>query len=108
MIDFDPERQIAIMPQDLAMKFMVWAGFYNSLELSPCKSFSRFSRNGKALFSKADSDRLDRLQKVLFDCFEPASISSAMESLKKAKDSGEPCPFPEESLNELFGKISLI
>ena len=67
MIDFDPNTQIALMPQDVAMKFMTWASYYNGLDLTPGKSF-------------ADA------------------------SLKRAKELGEPCPFPEESLNALFGK----
>ena len=32
------------MPQDVAMKFMVWAGYYNGLELVPGESFARFTR----------------------------------------------------------------
>ena len=91
------------MPQDVAMKFMIWAGYYNGLELQKGSSFSRFTRNGRPLFSMADAERLDRLQDVLFKCFDCVSVSRSMESLRKAKELGEPCPFSEESLNELFG-----
>lgn len=104
MIDFDPETQIALMPQDVAMKFMVWAGYYNGLDLEEGSSFKRFLKDGRPLFAKADAERLDRLQDVLFKCFDCVSVSRAMANLKKAKETGEPCPFPEESLDELFGK----
>lgn len=103
MIDFDPNTQIALMSQDVAMKFMVWAGYYNGLELEEGSSFRRFTRGGKPLFARADAERLDRLQSVLFKCFDCISVSRAMASLKKAKELGEPCPFTEESLNNLFG-----
>ena len=103
MIDFDPSNQIALMSQDIAMKFMIWAGYYNGLELQEGSSFSRFMRNGRSLFAKADAERLDRLQDVLFKCFDCVSVSRSMASLKKAKELGEPCPFTEESLNALFG-----
>lgn len=103
MIDFDPSTQIALMSQDIAMKFMIWAGYYNGLELQEGSSFSRFKRNGRPLFVKADAERLDRLQDVLFKCFDCVSVSRSMASLKKAKEIGEPCPYSEESLNELFG-----
>lgn len=103
MIDFDPNTQIALMPQDVAMKFMTWASYYNGLDLLPGKSFACFSRNGKPLFAKADAERLDRLKSVLFKCFEPASVANATASLKRARELGEPCPFPEESLNAIFG-----
>ena len=103
MIDFDPSTQIALMSQDIAMKFMIWAGYYNGLELQEGSSFNRFMRNGRSLFAKADAERLDRLQDVLFKCFDCVSVSRSMASLKKAKEIGEPCPYSEESLNELFG-----
>ena len=104
MIDFDPKTQIALMPQDVAMKFMTWASYYNGLDLVPGKSFSSFFDDGKPLFSKEDAARLDRLKDVLFKCFEPTSVASATAALKRAKELGEPCPYSEESLNALFGK----
>lgn len=57
MIDFDPNTQEALLSQDLAMKFLVWA----------------------------------------------ASVAGACAQMMKAKQLGEPCPFSEASLNELFG-----
>ena len=103
MIDFDPNTQIALMPQDIAMKFMIWASYYNGLELQEGGSFSRFRKKGRPLFAKADAERLDRLQDVLYKCFDCVSVSRSMASLKKARELGEPCPFTEESLNALFG-----
>ena len=104
MIDFDPNTQEALMPADTAMKFMTWAGYYNGLDLVPGKSFADFKRDGRSLFAKSDAERLDRLTGVLFKCFEPASVANAMAVLKHAKALGEPCPFPEESLDSLFGR----
>jgi len=99
MIDFDPNVEDVLMPQDLAMKFMIWAGYYNGLSLEKGKSFGRFGK-----FTGSDILRLDRLQNVLFKCFDAPSVESAMKSIKQAKINGEQCPFSEESLNELFGK----
>lgn len=31
MIDFDPSVKDVLMPSDLAMKFMIWAAFFNGL-----------------------------------------------------------------------------
>lgn len=104
MIDFDPNTQDALMPADTAMKFMTWTSFYNGLDLVPEKSFSSFEKDGKPLFSAEDAARLDRLKDALFKCFEPASVANAVVALKKAKALGEPCPFPEAALNQLFGK----
>ena len=103
MIDFDPNTQIALMPQDIAMKFMIWAGYCHGLELQEGSSFKRFIKDGRPLFAKTDAERLDRLQDVLFRCFDCVSISKSMASLRKAKELGEACPFTEESLNLLFG-----
>lgn len=91
------------MSADTAMKFMVWASYYNEIELSPGKSFTDCSKDGKPMFGKKDAGRLDRLKDALFKCFEPSSVASAMSAMQKAKEYGEPCPFTEESLNDLFG-----
>jgi len=99
MIDFDPNIEDVLMPQDLAMKFMIWAGYYNDLTLMPDCSFGRFGK-----FTGADILRLDRLQSVLFKCFDSASVDAAMKNIRQAKINGEQCPFSEDSLNELFGK----
>jgi len=103
MIDFDPSVKDVLMPQDLAMKFMIWAGYYNGLDLVKGQSFARFGK-----FSGSDVERLDRLQTVLFKCFQQESVSAAMRSIRQARINGEPCPFPEESLNELFGNTVTI
>lgn len=98
MIDFDPKQGDVLMSQDVAMKFIIWAVYFKGLELDRGKSFARFEK-----FSPSDVERLDRLQVALFKCFEPESVKAASENLKKAKESGEVCPFPEEYLNSLFG-----
>ena len=103
MIDFDPNTQEALMPADTAMKFMIWASYYNGLDLEPGKSFSGFKKDGKCLFAAENAARLDRLKAVLFKCFEPESVARSVAAMKKAKELGEPCPFPEGALNELFG-----
>ena len=91
------------MPADTAMKFMIWASYYNGLELAPEVSFADMTRDGKHLFGEEDAARLDRLKDVLFKCFEACSVSKSIAAMKKAKEVGEQCPFSEESLNALFG-----
>jgi len=99
MIDFNPNEGEVLMSQDIAMKFMVWAGYYNDLVLEPGMSFARFGK-----FTGADIYRLDNIQNVLFKCFDPASVARSMNSIRRAKACGEQCPYSEESLNGIFGK----
>lgn len=79
MIDFDPKTQEAFLSQDLAMKFLVWAAYYNGIVPEENRSFGTYG---------------------LF-----ASVAAACAQMKKAKQLVEPCPFGEASLNELFGKL---
>lgn len=103
MIDFNPEKQEAIMSQELAMKFLVWAVYYNGLELSEACSFLSYKNNdGTKKFAKADAERLDRIKDVLFKCFGASSVRNASLQMKKARELGEQCPFTLESLNQLF------
>lgn len=99
MIDFDPKTQEAFLSQDLAMKFLVWAAYYNGIVPEENRSFGTYG-----LFADIDAQRLDRIKDALFKCFGSASVAAACAQMKKAKQLGEPCPFGEESLNELFGK----
>lgn len=99
MIDFDPNTQEAILSQDLAMKFLVWAVYYNDLELAETHSFASYGE-----FSTVDVQRLDRIKDALFKCFGAQSVANASFQMRKARQLGEQCPFGEESLNELFGR----
>lgn len=98
MIDFDPNTQEALLTQDLAMKFLVWAVYYNDLELSEGMSFAAYGA-----FDDADAQRLDRVKDALFKCFGAQSVANASFQMRKARQLGEPCPFGEDALNALFG-----
>lgn len=99
MIDFDPNTQEAFLSQDLAMKFLVWAAYYNCIVPTEDTSFESYG-----CFSNADAQRLDRIKDALFKCFGSASVAGACAQMMKAKQLGEQCPFSEASLNDLFGK----
>lgn len=98
MIDFDPNTQEAFLSQELAMKFLVWAAYYNGIVPAEDITFASYG-----VFSSADAQRLDRIKNALFKCFGSASVAGACAQMMKAKRIGEPCPFSETSLNELFG-----
>lgn len=97
MIDFNPNTQEAFLTPDLAMKFLVWAVYYNKLELGPERSFSSYG-----IFGKEDADRLDRIKEALYKCFGAQSVENASAQMRKAKELGEQCPFTRESLDEIF------
>ena len=99
MIDFDSNTQEALLTQDLAMKFLVWAVYYNELELGERRSFASYG-----CFEADDAERLDRVKGALYNCFGAQSVANASFQMRKARQLGEPCPFGEESLNELFGR----
>lgn len=80
------------------MKFLVWAVYYNDLELEEDKSFASYGS-----FSVVDAQRLDHVKDALFKCFGAQSVANASFQMRKARQLGEPCPFSEVSLNELFG-----
>ena len=108
MIDFDPRTQEAIMTPDVAMKFLIWAAYFNGIEPEPSKSFGSYMKKGSGtpLFSQADAERLDRLKEALFKCFDAPSVARSVAQLKQAKVNGEQCPFPEDMLNMMFGKAN--
>lgn len=103
MIDFDPSINDVILPPDLAMQFLVWAVYYNGIELKEDTSFSSYACNGKALFAPEDAARLDRIKAALFKCFDQGSVDRSSAQLRKAKALGEICPFPKPALDALFG-----
>lgn len=104
MIDFDPNTQEVLMTPDLAMRFLIWAVYYNGIEPKCGKSFARFTNNdGSKKFADNDVDRLDRIQEALFKCFDPPSVKKSVAQLRLAKEKNEICPFGETELNMLFG-----
>lgn len=86
------------MSQELAMKFLVWAVYYNELELDETRSFTSYG-----CFDIADAQRLDRIKDTLYKCFGAQSVANAGAQMKKARVLGETCPFSEDALNGLFG-----
>lgn len=89
------------MPAQLAMQFLVWAVYYNDLELKENVSFAAYGK-----FSADDAARLDRIKQALFRCFDQQSVDRSSEQMRMAKRMGEKCPFPQEALNGLFGAAS--
>lgn len=87
------------MTPDVCMKFLVWAYYYHGV--MPQKGVS-FSECGK--FSAEDVERLDGLKETLFKCFEEASVQNACKQFALAKQRQEPCPFPQEALDQMFAR----
>ncbi|MCQ2229299.1 MAG: hypothetical protein MJZ13_06095 [Bacteroidales bacterium] len=104
MIDFDPTTQDIIMPPDMAMRFLIWAAYFNGIEPMVGKSFADYANgSGEKMFAAADAARLDRLQVALFQCFDRQSVANSVAQLRMARVRGEQCPYSEESLNQMFG-----
>ena len=88
-----------LLTPDIAMQFMVWSYFYH--DIHPEKNVS-YSKCGK--FSEEDAKRLDELKDMLFKCFEEESVNNACKQFQLAKVRQEPCPFPQETLDNMFAK----
>lgn len=101
MIDYDPNTSEVLMSAQLAMQFLVWAVYYNDLELKENVSFTEYGK-----FGAEDAARLDRIKHALFMCFDQQSVDRSSEQMRMAKRIGEKCPFPEEALDRLFGTAS--
>lgn len=103
MIDYDPQTQEVFLSQELAMKFLVWAVYYNELELSEAVSFRSYESAGSPLFADPDAARLDRIKDALYKCYGPEAVAGASAQMHKARLLGEACPFSRDELNTLFG-----
>lgn len=101
MIDLDSTTSEVLMPAQLAMQFLVWAVYYNDLELKENVSFAEYGK-----FSSEDVARLNRIKQALFKCFDQQSVDRSSEQMRMAKRLGERCPFLEEDLNRMFGTVS--
>ena len=88
-----------LMTPDIAMQFMVWSYYYHNI--LPEKNVS-YSKYGKV--SEEDATRLDELKDMLFKCFEEESVINACKQFQLAKVRQEPCPFPQETLDNMFAK----
>ena len=86
-----------LLTPDTALQFMVWSYFYH--DVLPEKNVS-YSKCGK--FSDEDVKRLDELKDMLFQCFEEDSVFNACKQFQLAKVRKEPCPFPQETLDNMF------
>ena len=87
------------MTPEVAMQFMVWSYYYH--DILPEKGVS-YAACGK--FSDEDVIRLDALKETLFKCFEEESVFNACKQFHLAKIRQEPCPFPLETLDNMFAK----
>lgn len=88
-----------LMTPEVCMQFLIWSYYYH--DILPQKNVS-FKVCGK--FDDADAQRLDELKELLFRCFEEQSVLSACQQFQLAKDRNEPCPFPQETLDNMFAK----
>lgn len=89
--------QEIIMTPDVCMRFLVWSYYYH--DVIPEKGVS-YGACGK--FSEEDVIRLDELKEMLFKCFEENSVHNACKQFQRAKIINEPCPFPQEELDNMF------
>lgn len=87
------------MTPEVAMQFMVWSYFYH--DVLPEKNVS-YAQCGK--FLATDIQRLDELKETLFKCFEEQSVRNACKQFQMAKVRHEPCPFPQDKLDQMFAK----
>lgn len=88
-----------IMTPDVCMRMLIWSYFYH--DVLPSKNVS-YKVCGK--FSDADAERLDELKDMLFKCFEEQSVINACKQFQLAKIRQEPCPFPQNELDNMFAK----
>lgn len=85
------------MTPDMCYRFIIWSYYYH--EIVPEKERS-YSTCGK--FSPKDVKHLDYLKRLLYECFEEASVLGACHQLQKAKEMNETCPFSREELDAMF------
>ena len=88
-----------LMTPDVCMKFLVWSYYYHGVIPEKDKSYSAYG-----LFSADDAERLDQLKDTLFLCFTEQSVERACQQFQLAKVRQEPCPFPQEALDAMFGR----
>ena len=86
-----------LMTPDVCMQFLVWSYYYHDVMPRKGVSFA-----GCGLFTDKDVARLDELNELLFKCFQEDSIERACMQFRLAKHRGEPCPFPQHSLDAMF------
>lgn len=91
--------QEILMTPDVCMQFLVWSYFYH--DVMPEKNVS-YKECGK--FSDDDAERIDELKEMLFKCFEEQSVFNACKQFQLAKIRKEPCPFPQQILDNMFAK----
>ena len=92
-------QEILMTPQT-GMQFLVWSYYYHNV--MPEKNMSY---KACGLFSEADAERLDELKEMLFKCFEEESVVNACKQFQLAKVRQEPCPFPQDALDNMFAKV---
>lgn len=79
------------------MQFLVWSYYYHDVMPEKKKSYIECGK-----FSREDSARLDELKDTLFKCFEEDSVFNAYRQFQMAKIRQEPCPFPQNVLDNMF------
>lgn len=85
------------MTPDVCMRFLVWSYYYHGITPDRNVSYGTYGR-----FTDADAQRLDQLKDMLFKCFEAQSVLNACHQFQLAKVRQEPCPFPQQELDQMF------
>ncbi len=85
------------MTPEMCMQFLVWSYYYHDILPEPNVSYSGYGK-----FNDNDAKRLDELKETLFKCFTADSVTRACNNFRMAKMQNEPCPFPQEALDNMF------
>ena len=88
-----------LMTPDVCMQFLVWSYYYHGVMPQKNVSYAECE-----LFAENDVTRLDELKETLFACFEEDSVQRACMQFQLAKHRNEPCPFPQDVLDQMFAK----
>ena len=89
-------NDILITPE-VCMMFLVWSYYYHGVMPEKNVSYSECD-----LFHKDDIAKLDEIKSALFKCFEEESVIRACFQFRQAKKNGEPCPYPQDTLDKMF------
>lgn len=88
-----------LMTPDVCMQFLVWSYYYHDIMPEKNKSYKTYG-----IFTEEDAQRLDELKEMLFRCFEEPSVFNACKQFQMAKVQKEPCPWPQDALDNMFAK----
>lgn len=86
-----------LMTPDVCMMFLVWSYYYHDIMPEKNTSYAEYD-----IFSSTDVTKVDKIKEALFNCFEEESVIRACFQFRRAKETGEPCPYSQEMLDNMF------